>query len=113
MKSVGVWVPLSFLCLSLSLLGGASAVEGDFEEEEGVLVLKAASFEKALQQFPHLLVEFCEWARAGGGHRHAPSPTRAPPLRSLPARGGRAACQVRAAQAAGEGARSPPTLSWE
>lgn len=69
MKSVRLLSPL----LCLLLLGQASVdANAEIEEEEGVLVLKTANFEKALEQFPHILVEFCEWAegdrldRAGG-----------------------------------------------
>lgn len=37
------------------------------EEEDGVLVLRAANFEQALAAHRHLLVEFCECGRGGRG----------------------------------------------
>lgn len=47
--------------LCLLLLGHACvADEVAIEEEDGVLVLKAANFEQALKEHPDMLVEFCE-----------------------------------------------------
>jgi hypothetical protein len=45
----------SVLCL-FGLLIIASATE--YEEEEGVLVLKDSNFDQALTEFPHILIEF-------------------------------------------------------
>ncbi|XP_077184190.1 protein disulfide-isomerase [Paroedura picta] len=53
MKAPLVWSPL----FCLLLLSRVSAEE-EIEDEEGVLVLKGANFDRALEQFPHLLVEF-------------------------------------------------------
>ena len=36
----------------------------DFPEEENVLVLGEDNFDKALEAFQHILVEFCEFARS-------------------------------------------------
>jgi len=36
-------------------------IEGEYLEEDGVIVLKTDTFDKALQDFPDLLVEFCEY----------------------------------------------------
>lgn len=52
------------LCL---LWLGQASLAVDIEEEEGVLVLKTANFEQALEQYPNILVEFCEWRRDAGG----------------------------------------------
>lgn len=52
------------LCL---LWLGQASLAVDIEEEEGVLVLKTANFEQALEQYPNILVEFCEWRRGAGG----------------------------------------------
>uniref|UniRef100_A0A7N5K1X2 Thioredoxin domain-containing protein n=1 Tax=Ailuropoda melanoleuca TaxID=9646 RepID=A0A7N5K1X2_AILME len=43
------------LCL---LWLGQASLAVDIEEEEGVLVLKSANFEQALEQYPNILVEF-------------------------------------------------------
>ncbi|XP_061471899.1 protein disulfide-isomerase isoform X2 [Rhineura floridana] len=51
--------PLLSPLLCLLFLGRACvAADADIEEEEGVLVLKGANFERALEQHPNILVEF-------------------------------------------------------
>lgn len=47
----------------------------DIEEEEGVLVLKSANFAQALEQYPNILVEFCEWRKGGGGETRGGGPS--------------------------------------
>lgn len=60
----GVRALLPLLCLALLLPARAAAEE---EEEDGVLVLRANSFEQALAEHRYLLVEFCERGGAGPG----------------------------------------------
>lgn len=69
-----ILLPLPPLLLLLGLGLRVAADEGpaeELEEEDGVLVLRAASFDRALAAHPHLLVEFCE-CRAGGAGRAGP-----------------------------------------
>lgn len=62
MKVLRFFAPV--LCL---LWLGQVCLAVDIEEEEGVLVLKSANFDQALEQYPNILVEFCEWGKGGGG----------------------------------------------
>lgn len=59
----GLRALLPLLCLALLLPARAAAIE----EEDGVLVLRANSFEQALAEHRYLLVEFCERGRVGPG----------------------------------------------
>lgn len=61
MATVRALFPL--LCTALLLPARAAAQE----EEDGVLVLRANSFEQALADHRYLLVEFCERGGAGPG----------------------------------------------
>ncbi|KAJ7322507.1 hypothetical protein JRQ81_018794 [Phrynocephalus forsythii] len=62
----------SWLALPGHRLKAAQSEEvTDLEEEEGVLVLKAANFEWALEKFPHLLVEFYKWKKLEAGQKRA------------------------------------------
>lgn len=59
----GLRAVFPLLCLALLLPAHAAAEE----EEDGVLVLRANSFEQALAEHRYLLVEFCERGGAGPG----------------------------------------------
>lgn len=49
---------VAFVCLLVAY------VSSEYIEEEDVLVLKTDNFETALEEFPHILVEFCKLSSA-------------------------------------------------
>ena len=50
MKSVLLLVVLSAVCLA-----------GEYEVDEGVLVLTTDTFNSAVEEYSYILVEFCKW----------------------------------------------------
>lgn len=53
-------LPIGVLVAAV-VLGAASSTE--YKEEDGVLVLTKDTFDKAIEEFQHVLVEFCECRR--------------------------------------------------
>ena len=50
--------------LLVLLAVAASCLAGDYEVDDGVLVLTKDTFEGAINEYDHVLVEFCKYASA-------------------------------------------------